>query len=302
MSAKITAGVVALEVVGLQPGDFSLPPLPLYGQSPERFEFFDITDITQRYHIGVDGLFHQDSVAGVIDTTARSMATSAQAAATAASSAATSAQGVAASANTTAGAANTTAAAANTAATAAQTAVALKADKASPTFTGTPLAPTAAADTNSTQLATTGFVLGQLASAAPAANGTAAVGTSKRTARGDHVHPTDTTRANVNQVGSICAYVPAAANGELVRTRAPYGFTLTKIEALCAAGSITVVVNINGTPCTGGTLSATTANSSSTITAANTYVAGQDITLVGSSASSCTGLMVALTYTRVLAA
>jgi hypothetical protein len=36
-----------------------------------------------------------------------------------------------------------------------------KAPTASPTFTGTPLAPTAAVDTNTTQLATTGFVIGQ---------------------------------------------------------------------------------------------------------------------------------------------
>lgn len=76
-----------------------------------------------------------------------------------------------------------------------QSAVTPKADTASPTFTGTPAAPTAAADTNTTQLATTAFVLGQAGSAAPAAAGTAAAGTSTRYARQDHVHPTDTSRA-----------------------------------------------------------------------------------------------------------
>lgn len=40
-------------------------------------------------------------------------------------------------------------------------ALALKAALASPTFTGTPAAPTAAVDTNTTQLATTAFVIGQ---------------------------------------------------------------------------------------------------------------------------------------------
>ncbi len=59
---------------------------------------------------------------------------------------------------------------------------------ASPTFTGTPAAPTAAVDTNTTQLATTAFVVGQASSTAPAATGTAAVGTSLRYARADHVH------------------------------------------------------------------------------------------------------------------
>jgi hypothetical protein len=71
----------------------------------------------------------------------------------------------------------------------------LKAPIASPTFTGTPAAPTAAIDTNTTQLASTAFVLGQAASATPLIDGTAAAGTSTRFARSDHVHPTDTTRA-----------------------------------------------------------------------------------------------------------
>ena len=42
------------------------------------------------------------------------------------------------------------------------TAIATKADTASPTLTGTPLAPTAAAGTNTTQLATTAFVRNEL--------------------------------------------------------------------------------------------------------------------------------------------
>lgn len=73
--------------------------------------------------------------------------------------------------------------------------VALKAPLASPALTGTPTAPTAAVDTSTTQVATTAMVLGQAASATPLIDGSAAVGTSTRYARGDHVHPTDTTRA-----------------------------------------------------------------------------------------------------------
>lgn len=69
------------------------------------------------------------------------------------------------------------------------------AKSASPAFTGIPTAPTAAADTNTTQLATTAFVVGQAGGAAPLVNGTAAAGTSLRYARQDHVHPTDTSRA-----------------------------------------------------------------------------------------------------------
>jgi hypothetical protein len=69
---------------------------------------------------------------------------------------------------------------------------------ASPSLTGTPLSTTAAVDTNTTQIATTAFVAGQAGSSTPLVNGTAAVGTSLRYARADHVHPTDTTRAAVD--------------------------------------------------------------------------------------------------------
>ena len=71
----------------------------------------------------------------------------------------------------------------------------LKANLASPTFTGVPLSTTAAADTNTTQIATTAFIIGQAGASAPLVNGTAAVGTSLRYSRQDHVHGTDTTRA-----------------------------------------------------------------------------------------------------------
>jgi len=76
--------------------------------------------------------------------------------------------------------------------------LAAKAALASPTFTGTPAAPTAAVDTNTTQLATTAFVLAQASASGdgtPAMDGTAARGTSTHFTRADHVHPTDTSRA-----------------------------------------------------------------------------------------------------------
>jgi hypothetical protein len=69
---------------------------------------------------------------------------------------------------------------------------------ASPAFTGTPTAPTAAQNTNTTQLATTAFVLGQASSTTPSMAGTAAVGTGTTFARADHVHPVDTSRASAS--------------------------------------------------------------------------------------------------------
>ena len=70
-----------------------------------------------------------------------------------------------------------------------------KAPLASPALTGTPTAPTATASTNTTQLATTAFVLGQASSTTPVMNGTAAVGTGTTFARADHVHASDTSKA-----------------------------------------------------------------------------------------------------------
>ena len=77
-----------------------------------------------------------------------------------------------------------------------------KAPLASPTFTGMPAAPTAAADTSTTQVATTEFVVGQAATTAPLMDGTAAVGTSKKFARQDHVHPADTKAAPAGEVAA----------------------------------------------------------------------------------------------------
>jgi hypothetical protein len=62
-----------------------------------------------------------------------------------------------------------------------------------------PTATTQSVDNNSTKIATTAFVLGQAASAAPVMDGTAAVGVSTRYARQDHVHGSDTNKANTNQ-------------------------------------------------------------------------------------------------------
>jgi len=72
---------------------------------------------------------------------------------------------------------------------------------ASPIFTGDPKAPTPTAGDADTSIATTQFVAGAVATAtvapatvAPLINGTAAVGTTTKYAREDHIHPTDTTR------------------------------------------------------------------------------------------------------------
>lgn len=84
--------------------------------------------------------------------------------------------------------------------TAQQNALDQKADIASPDLTGTPTAPTPLSGTNTDQIATTAFVQTAVSNATnntkaietPKANGTAAVGTSAKYAREDHVHPLQT--------------------------------------------------------------------------------------------------------------
>jgi hypothetical protein len=70
-----------------------------------------------------------------------------------------------------------------------------RAPLASPALTGTPTAPTPAVSTNTTQLATTAYVVGQAATVAPLMNSAAAIGASLLYARQDHVHASDTSRA-----------------------------------------------------------------------------------------------------------
>lgn len=65
----------------------------------------------------------------------------------------------------------------------------LKANLASPALTGTPTAPTAVVDTNTTQIATTAYVIGQAGNATPLQSGIATAGTSQKYSRQDHKHP-----------------------------------------------------------------------------------------------------------------
>ena len=81
---------------------------------------------------------------------------------------------------------------------------------ASPTFTGVPIAPTAAVGTNNFQIASTAFVIGQASATTPAMDSTAAVGTSTRYARADHVHPSDTAKVDTTDSRLTDARTPTA--------------------------------------------------------------------------------------------
>ncbi len=110
---------------------------------------------------------------------------------------------------------------------------------ASPTLSGTPLSTTAAADTSTTQIATTAFVLGQASAVNPLVNGTAAVGTSLRYSRQDHVHPTDTTRAATGQTMHV-------GTTALAINRASAAQTLTGVSIDGNAATVTTNANLTG--------------------------------------------------------
>jgi hypothetical protein len=102
----------------------------------------------------------------------------------------------------------------------------------SPVFTGTPTAPTANAGTSSAQIATTAFVTGAIgalpappvaSTVPPLINGAATAGTSAAWSRGDHVHPTDTTRAAASALASYLPLSGGSLTGNLSGTTA--GFT-----------------------------------------------------------------------------
>ena len=114
--------------------------------------------------------------------------------------------------------------------TATQTALNAKASTASPTFTGIPAAPTPGADTNTTQLATTAFVLGQASSATPSAPGSAAVGTSLKYARGDHTHAAQTI--------TLTGDVTGTGTGSFASTIAASSVTYTKMQNVSATDKL----------------------------------------------------------------
>ena len=107
--------------------------------------------------------------------------------------------------------------------------LALKAPLASPTFTGTPAAPTPATSDNTTKVATTAFVQSLLAQQPPAGmqpsnstplmDGTAAAGTGVEGSRYDHVHPSDTSKLSLSggtMTGNVSGIAPSNA-AHLVR-------------------------------------------------------------------------------------
>lgn len=149
-----------------------------------------------------------------------------------------------------------------------------RAPLASPALTGTPTAPTATAGTNTTQVATTAFVTTAVANKAvpsattttPKMDGTAAVGSETTWAKGDHVHPTDTTRAPL---------ASPALTGTPTAPTATAGTSTTQIATTAFVG--TAITNAKPTTTTATVTTSAWSNLTATVnvtgvTASNTVI------------------------------
>jgi hypothetical protein len=201
------------------------------------------------------------------------------------------------------------------------------------TLSGGGTSTTAAIDNNSTNIATTAYVVGQASGTAPVMNGTATIGTSLRYSRQDHVHPSDTSRAplasptftgtvTIPAGASISGYAPLASptfSGTPAAPTATAGTNTTQIASTAfvstAIAGITgyaplVSPAFTGTPTaptaaigTNTTQLATTAFvaanalpfSGGTMTGVITYAAAQPRLVSGNSIASTSGTSIDFT-------
>ena len=109
-----------------------------------------------------------------------------------------------------------------------------KANLSSPTFTGSPRAPTPPQDDSSDRLATTGWFFGQAFDGLPVMDGVASSGDSTRWARGNHRHPVDTSRAPLDSPG--LTGIPLAPTPPVTDDSTRIATTAFVMDAIDAAG------------------------------------------------------------------
>lgn len=183
--------------------------------------------------------------------------------------------------------------------TATQTALDLKANLASPTFTGVPAAPTAALDTNTTQVATTAYVISAIADDAPTKTGGGASGTwgidiSGNAATATNLSSNRTFALTGDITGSVSSNLSSGASiatsiaaGAIVNAdiNASAAIADTKLATISTAGKV------SGTAITSGNIS-----TSGSIATTSTLAVGQ------SSAAANTDFDLAGTYAQTVVA
>jgi hypothetical protein len=181
--------------------------------------------------------------------------------------------------------------------TAQATAIALKADLASPTFTGVPAAPTATAGTSTTQLATTAFVVNTLAADTTKASLASPAFTGTPTA------PTATAGTNTTQLATTAFVVSTLAADTTKAPLASPTFTGTPAAPTATAGT-----NTTQLATTAFVTSAVSAVSSTGVTGPATSVVGNIATFNATTGKVIqdsgkvlpTGAIVGLTDTQTL--
>jgi len=172
------------------------------------------------------------------------------------------------------------------------------------TLSGGGTSTTAAIDNNSTNIATTAYVVGQASGTAPVMNGTATVGTSLRYARQDHIHPSDTSRAplasptftgtvTIPAGASISGYAPLASptfSGTPATTTAAVGTNTTQIASTAYVKSeisSSNAANVTGTVAitNGGTGQTTAINAINALVPTQTGNSGRALITDGSTVS-----------------
>lgn len=149
-------------------------------------------------------------------------------------------------------------------------------------LTGVPTAPTAAVDTNTTQIATTAMVLAQAASATPLMDGSATVGTSTRFSRGDHIHPSDTSRAPL--ASPTLTGVPTAPTAAPATNTTQLATTAFVIANSAAAGVTSIAGNTGAFTLGDGLTNSTNVIKSDFVTFAG-WLTGLTLSTAGASAT-----------------
>ena len=115
---------------------------------------------------------------------------------------------------------------------------------ASPTLSGVPTSPTAAVNTNTTQVATTAYVLGQVGTANPLMDGSVAVGSSYLYSRQDHVHPSDSSKANLASPTFTGVVSAPSFTSTIATGTAPFSVTsTTPVTNLSIGGNAATATN-----------------------------------------------------------
>lgn len=100
------------------------------------------------------------------------------------------------------------------------------------------------------------------------------------------------------QASSVIEY--AANKDYVIGLAMKFSGTIAEITAKSRTGTCLLIAKINGTPVTGGSISVTTTKTTSTATAANEFVVGDDIWLEVSSNSACEDLAYSIRIVRSL--